>query len=200
VLLTDPSVQAMNWEQWLFEAEAIRKKEYAALDIQMQMTHAVVKGLRHSIISLLGLDVLDDGQDPENPTIVPLALLTAHPEVLNVIRESAQKAQGEKKASQDESFELLSSQLHEQLKTGKSQLPPDMVPFLTEEQIQFDQNSYWNSVDVQEQLKLMGIGPRDSDAPVVEITSKPATGAGPAEPEVDPAELARFEEALKGQS
>ena len=196
MLLSDPSVQAMNWEQWLFEALAIKKKEEAEVEYQTTMATGAFEALQKMLISLLGLDAFaPKSENSKLPKVLPLSMIIGHPEVLNALMEAAKKDEGEQSASEDETFEALSSQLHQQLKTGSSDLPGDMVPLLTDENFALDRNAYWNSIDVQQMLGSMGVKQRGSDKSVVHIAAKPKRTDPLAD--LDPDELARFEEEMR---
>jgi len=193
----------MNWEQWLFEALAIRKKEDAAAKTHYDTIKTVLETLQHMAINLLGLNAFSNASEAEGktsdlPKIIPLAMMVGHPEVLNALMEQSQKDVSEKKAGENEAFEDFSAQLHQQLKTGASDLPGDMIPILTEEDFQLDHNAYWNSVDVQEMLQNMGVKQRASAKPVVHI--KAASKDKDPFADFDPEELARFEAEMKEHS
>ena len=190
----------MNWEQWVFEARGLQKKEQSEAEARIAMAESCITIGRDMAINLLGLNILTMGKPQEKgkpPSVVPLAMMVGHPEVLQALLEEAKKGAGEAAASEDDVFEALSSQLHQQLKTGQSDLPGDMVPLLTTDDFQLDHNSYWNSADAQAQLQAMGVKPRVDGRPVVHIETKEAKKR---KPDLDLAELERFEAAMRGKS
>ena len=190
----------MNWEQWVFEARGLQKKEQSEAEARIAMAESCITIGRDMAINLLGLNILTMGkpQEKDKPlNIVPLAMMVGHPEVLQALLEEAKKGEGEIAASEDDVFEALSSQLHQQLKTGQSDLPGDMIPLLTSDDFQLDQNSYWNSEEVQAQLHTMGVKPRVAGRPVVHIEAKKKKKETS---DLDLAEMLRFEEAMRGKS
>lgn len=58
VLLSDPSVRAMNEAQWMFEYHALHAREKNTIDLVTSMFRALVRSLRHTLITVLGLDLI----------------------------------------------------------------------------------------------------------------------------------------------
>lgn len=58
ILLSDPSVRDMNEAQWMFEYYALREREKNTVDLVTSMFRALVRALRHTLITVLGLDLI----------------------------------------------------------------------------------------------------------------------------------------------
>lgn len=58
ILLSDPSVRNMNEAQWLFEYHALQARERQSVDLVTSMFRALVRALRHTLITVLGLDLI----------------------------------------------------------------------------------------------------------------------------------------------
>lgn len=58
ILLSDPSVRDMNEAQWLFEYHALQTRERQSVDLVTSMFRALVRAMRHTLITVLGLDLI----------------------------------------------------------------------------------------------------------------------------------------------
>ena len=72
----------MTRAQWLWEFQALQKKEEEHTNLAIDSLKAIEKML----IKLLGLDLLK-GEDDEDDTIIPLSMLTGRREVVETMIE-----------------------------------------------------------------------------------------------------------------
>jgi len=146
-----------------------------------------VRALRDTLIGVFGLNLLgkkcdkerqkdiEAGSDPDMPKFVPGSFLFGNPEVIKSFLTKLQRREKEESVEDDEAmaFDKFSTQLLNQLKTGLSDLPADMIPLLTSDLTDLERNSYWRSDEVKEMLTALGVKPRSSSDAVPHIPGKP---------------------------
>jgi len=170
----------MTWSQWIFEARGLQKKERIQADLSGDIAEASLRAMRQMLIRLLGLDIIPDTRPvaeqekkPDSALFVPFAFLAGHPEVMQQWVEQAQSSVSTEAATSDMDFDAFSEELLKQLKTGKSALPGDMVPLLTENPTELLRENYWKSQEAQQAIQNLGIRPRVSGDAVPHIGAAP---------------------------
>lgn len=205
----------MTWTQWLFEYHALAEKEEGDARMEAELLSAGLKRMRDILVATLGLNLVPP--DPAKPLaadaptpFVPFSFLVGQPEVMQEYLTRYKRAEAENASVDDEAFETFSSELLEQLKTGKSRLPEGMVPLLTKDLAGLRGGGF--SLEDAEILRSLGVKPAVDQGPVPHITARPkvfATAApatspfasssrAPDDEPIDETELARFKAALKG--
>jgi hypothetical protein len=140
-------------------------------------------------------------------------LLGRHDQLKHLLQMAERKV-SEDDAGSDEAFETFSEQLHQHLKTGKSALPSALAQALTQPLT----NTWKAGREDPAALRAMGVRPRPPTPEALHVSVIPdaiadlkaedeattaAISAGetaetPARRRIDPAELARFKQALGG--
>jgi hypothetical protein len=188
-MLADPVVQEMTHGQWLFEAQALRKKEEDALKGRDELVSAVFKAshraFRETLIALLGLfigakrkrrpveddattdldeDVSDDASDVEEVAAEEEEVRTPFlPLVYYLARPDMLNdmlaEDAEDRAAEEAAEDKNLDLLNEQLMSLEE---GDLEPLLTG-QLSNDPYERWASPQMQQMLKELG----------VEVTDKP---------------------------
>lgn len=112
MLLSDPSVARMTATQWVFEFQALRRRE---VDMEKRVT------------AMLGLNMLDTDRP------VPLAMLCGSPELLKHVGEELNKMREAEAGTADMDFDAFSDALmHATAPKGdtSAEVPADMQPIL----------------------------------------------------------------------
>jgi hypothetical protein len=206
----------MTQEQWLFEYNALLKKEEEEVKLTGKIVEAHLRGTRNLLVNLLGLNLFVP-EDQADRDFMPLVGLVGHPEMLKFYQEQAKRRADEDAAGDDEIFDQFSEHLLRQLKMGDSDLRGDMVPLLTDELGDIERNSYWNSEELQQQLTALGVKPRGEPRTVPHVKARPKylerggvelsddqlmmAGEKPRDGnplDFDPAEIEKFKRALGG--
>ena len=102
-MISDPSVENMNYTQWLFELESLKIKEEKKYDEIKSM----VELFKNSMVGMLGLNVMpiedEDGllREPNENEITPLSMLVASPEMMQVVYKRRQELEDQKMIQED---------------------------------------------------------------------------------------------------
>lgn len=161
VLISNQDVQKMRPAQWLFEYAALRDRE----NDQHELITAVVKQAKRLLVSMLGLDLAAQmvggedttqltGEDDDAP-IVPLALLTGNPEMINHIMETLKKEKSESTDIADAEFDALSAKL---AKGDIGDLDPIIFGPVDESVFK---NAYVRSDEYKQAMTALGVKIRD---------------------------------------
>jgi hypothetical protein len=148
----------MTDAEWLFEFEALKRKEKMEVEAQVELFKVSAKTLRETLVHVLGLHLFvpkatpttdDDGSTLFMPAVFLLGnhhLLSAH------FKEKEKEADAEA-AMNDEAFEAFSAKLA----AGDYS---DLAPIHVE-----GPDSYWNTAMGKAALEKLGVRPRAADAP-----------------------------------
>lgn len=181
--MSDPSVRAMTDAEWVFEAEALRRKEQAENDMQLATFKANARVLRETLIGVLGLHIFapkdaggeadvavdetpGDGAEAKVPSFMPAVFLFGNHHLLAKQIEQKQEEGFATDAMNDEAFEAFSQKLAQ---GDFSDLDP----------VHFGGggDNYWNTTEGRAALARLGVVPREADAPSVPHFGKPAEAA-----------------------
>lgn len=179
-MVSDPSVNAMNETQWIFELEALNSKDERKFEETKLMADIVKK----NVIALLGLDLMPVeevvGEDPngekivryrrpEEHEIMPLAAFMGREEVMSAVAKRHEEMQI------DQSIELEgveeSSGLSEK---AVVETPEDLdalfmdTPIFLEDPEVVRKRAIWNDPQTQQELAAMVI-PMDKEADIAEL-------------------------------
>jgi len=178
----------MTRAQWLWEFQAIQKKEEDDANVVIESLKAIEKMLVH----LLGLNLLQDDDD-ENESIIPLSLFTGRREIIEAIMEKIGKDVVAKEAISDDQFNDLSAAFAR----GEVEDLGDMDPII-EEQIaevaEQDRQKHLASIGVkvvdeipdaphfkldidrmQERIREVTTSRTESEKHIEEVVKKPVT-------------------------
>lgn len=173
----------MTTAQWLFEYKALHAKETQSLERQAETTRVQFQALRDLLIGVLGLNLMGPkskiereqdeaaGLDPDTPKFVPASILMGQPEVIKHFLDKAKQEtpNAEDSTMSDDAFEKFSSELHKHLKGEESDLDGDMIPLLTADLKDLEQNSYWRSGAAQQALQHLGVKQRPASQSTVAV-------------------------------
>lgn len=153
--MSDPTVQAMNEAQWLFEYYALRKREEDEGNFFITLVRGIVTNLREMLIGLLGLNVikrwvLKPGETaPDVTPFVPLSFLVSKPEMLKHYIDEGEKDDTVVPPEQDAAFEAWSAKL---ARGDVADMDPILIGTPND-----DKNLYWRTEAAQQALKAMGV-------------------------------------------
>jgi len=127
----------MTKAQWLWEYQALQKKEEERTNFAIDSLKAIEKML----VQLLGLDLL---KEKDEDTIIPLSMLTGRREVVETMIEKIKQTSDAQQALDDEQFDAVSEAF------ARGEIVDDvgdMDPIIEKSM----------EVDRQKQLKLLGV-------------------------------------------
>lgn len=180
--MSDPSVRAMTDAQWVFEFQALQRKEEMERKVEVEMLKTGARIFRDTLITVLGLHLFPgevgaerEGDGP--PPFTPATLLFSNHHLLKMAVEQLEKKTKDEdamsRAQSDAAFEEFSQRL------ARGDVG-DMDPILLGADVP---NAYWNSEETQQMLKLLGVTPRPASAAAVpHIGRRPAALDAPEPP------------------
>jgi len=143
----------MTRAQWVMEYIGLQERETALAETVGTVYTNSFRGLRDLLIMLLGLKfkVSPEDADPDAfPEFTPMSLLVGRPEVMKTLIEKEEKEEAAKEATEDEKFDEWSKKLA----AGDYS---DMDPVVSENLVNPDPNALWNSQEMQQSLRALGI-------------------------------------------
>lgn len=166
----------MTDAQWAFEAAALKRKEEAELNMQVEVVKANARVLRDTLIRVSGADILAPAPEPgavpaETPPFVPWALFFSNHHLLRNLMEEKQKAETTERVLADDAFEAFSAKL---AKGEVGDVDPILLGKLPGGR---DVSDLWAEQAAKEALRVLGVKPRPEGAPVVpHLSARPQTG------------------------
>lgn len=145
----------MNMTQWVFEYRGLRQREEQEVKTQMMMKVEQTKLLKAHLISLLGLNFDPEAFKLDPIPFTPMSALVGRPGMLKSMLDKQHEEAAINEGLQDEKFDKFSRDLQQQVETGHSDLPADMVPLIMDPVL--TPHERWTSDEMQAALAAMGV-------------------------------------------
>lgn len=156
----------MTDAQWKFEAEALRRKEEAAANMQVEVVKAGARILHDTLVSVLGLGLFapaggsEAGAEAGGPLpFLPAAFLFANHHLLRVALEERDKSEHAGEAMGDAAFEAFSARL---ARGDVGDLDPLLLGTLP---TGTSVDALWKQTAFEQTLAALGVKERPIDAP-----------------------------------
>lgn len=141
----------MTDAQWLFEYMLLRERERNKEKETYELINQSLKAIKQLLINILGLNLVPGDKDDEKERIIPLSLMTARREILELMLEHFNQEEQIDTIMKDDEFEALSQAIANGEDLG------DMSPLFEVDEKLDQQLNEWFTPHRETELHRLGV-------------------------------------------